>query len=72
MIVAVVPRPTNSVASSTAEVDLPTPPFELAKEMVGIFDPVPACFCRTQAQLSSVCQLTTIAELTTKRRQLPD
>ena len=36
MIVTEAPCPASSVASSKAEVDLPAPPLELAKEMVGI------------------------------------
>ena len=36
MIVTVAPRSASSVPSSTAEVDLPAPPLELAKEMVGM------------------------------------
>src|SRR5450432_21764 len=36
MIVTDAPCPASSVASSKAEVDLPAPPLELAKEMVGI------------------------------------
>ena len=36
MIVTDAPRLASSVASSTAEVDLPAPPLELAKAMVGI------------------------------------
>jgi hypothetical protein len=35
-MVTVAPRTANSVASSTAEVDLPAPPLELAKAMVGM------------------------------------
>jgi hypothetical protein len=29
-------RPASSVASNTADVDLPAPPFELANEIVGM------------------------------------
>src|SRR5690349_21880910 len=37
MMVTAAPRSASSVPSTTAEVDLPAPPLELANEMVGIW-----------------------------------
>jgi hypothetical protein len=52
MIVTEAPRLASSVASSTAEVDLPAPPLELAKEMVGMDQTQIDCCCHKMMTVS--------------------
>src|ERR1700733_9366003 len=67
------PRPASSVASSKAEVDLPAPPLEEARAMVGMAETqISYCFSQKDDCCLSVCQLTTVGHLLSLSRQLAD
>jgi hypothetical protein len=73
MIVTDAFRLASSVASNTADVDLPAPPLELAKEIVGMAgDPIRLLPANNDVIVASVCQQSSNRRLLTKGRRVSD